>query len=418
MVITKEQKAGFVRKLIASRTRMLCNHGFYGMLLMHLPFMLDESITTAATDGKAIYFSPNFLSRLTNSELDFVLMHEVLHVVLRHINRSKIFEENPILANIACDIVVNSNILYSCSMKISSISVDGTVSMHLTPNGDEGYLYTAEEVYNMLNVSNQNAIKAKGRGRKGNDGEKSNGESDELTVDDHSKWESLGEEEKQEIQENWEQHLRSASQNIRIKESSNNCGNIPLCAQRVLQELSKAQTDWRTLLTDFVQEEVLDYSFNPPDKRYSESDFFIPDFNVSYDLVPGNVLFMIDTSGSVSDDMIARAYSEIKGAIDQFDGKITGHLGFFDASVVPAQPFVDLDTLLKILPRGGGGTSFHAVFDYVDSLEEKPTSIVILTDGEARFPKEERAKGIPVLWLIIDNKITPPWGKTARVTAV
>ena len=43
---------------------------------------------------------------------------------------------------------------------------------------------------------------------------------------------------------------------------------------------------------------------------------------------------MIDTSGSMSDDMIAAAYSEVKGAIDQFNGKLKGCLGIFDAAII------------------------------------------------------------------------------------
>ena len=47
--------------------------------------------------------------------------------------------------------------------------------------------------------------------------------------------------------------------------------------------------------------------------------------------------------------------------------------------------------------------------------DEPPVSIVILTDGGAPFPKESRANGIPVLWIINNNEVTPPWGKIARI---
>ena len=48
-------------------------------------------------------------------------------------------------------------------------------------------------------------------------------------------------------------------------------------------------------------------------------------------------------------------------------------------------------------------------------MEEKPASIVILTDGAADFPPEKITNDIPVLWLINNNCVTPPWGKVARV---
>ena len=68
-----------------------------------------------------------------------------------------------------------------------------------------------------------------------------------------------------------------------------------------------------------------------------------------------NILFMIDTSASMSDAMITAAWSEIKGAIDQFDGKLRGWLGFFDAAVVQPEPFENEEEFRVIRPAGGGG---------------------------------------------------------------
>ena len=64
---------------------------------------------------------------------------------------------------------------------------------------------------------------------------------------------------------------------------------------------------------------------------------------------------MIDTSGSMSDDMITAAYSEVKGAIDQFGGKLEGWLGFFDAAIIEPKRFTSLDEFKIIKPAGGGG---------------------------------------------------------------
>ncbi len=47
--------------------------------------------------------------------------------------------------------------------------------------------------------------------------------------------------------------------------------------------------------------------------------------------------------------------------------------------------------------------------------EKPPASIIILTNGYAPFPKEEPANGIPVLWLINNDQVDPPWGKIARI---
>ena len=49
--------------------------------------------------------------------------------------------------------------------------------------------------------------------------------------------------------------------------------------------------------------------------------------------------------------------------------------------------------------------------------EPFPVSIIILTDGYAPFPEEEVSLDIPVLWVINNNEVTPPWGKIARIKA-
>ena len=48
-------------------------------------------------------------------------------------------------------------------------------------------------------------------------------------------------------------------------------------------------------------------------------------------------------------------------------------------------------------------------------MEEPPSSIVILTDGEAPFPDESDAMDIPTLWIINNERVDPPWGKVARI---
>ena len=53
----------------------------------------------------------------------------------------------------------------------------------------------------------------------------------------------------------------------------------------------KYQIDWKTLLMNFIQEDFIDYSFTPPDRRYSDSDFFLPDLSEK-DEKPHNILLL------------------------------------------------------------------------------------------------------------------------------
>ncbi|MFR1805621.1 MAG: DUF2201 family putative metallopeptidase [Ruminococcus sp.] len=444
MALSESKIKGCIKRLLLSRMRILYNHGFYGLLLMHMIYAVSEEIETACTDGVRITFGIDFLDSLSDSELDFVMMHEILHVVLQHCFRGDV--EDPEAYNIAADIVVNSNIMLENGMKASSITLSkyGT-SMHVAPDGKEGHEYTAEQVYAMLpknlNKKGNNNLNKKGNnkspgsavGGAKKENKKGNNKSPGSAVgrakkeiskeqhqpvrvwDDHSRWGKY--EEDDTLRDVWVKRFEDAAEAIKIRDPSNARGLLPAFAERILKELKKTQTDWRTILNDFIQEEVVDYSFTPPDRRFDDSPFFLPDFNGKEDRVE-DILFMIDTSGSMSDDMIAAAYSEVKGAIDQFNGKLKGWLGFFDAAIIKPQPFSDENEFKTIKPAGGGGTDFQIIFEYVfhHMSDKLPASIIILSDGDAPFPLEKLAGGIPVLWLLNNEGVNPPWGKVARIT--
>lgn len=100
-----------------------------------------------------------------------------------------------------------------------------------------------------------------------------------------------------------------------------------------------------------------------------------------------------------------------------FDGRLEGKLGFFDADVKEPVSFSNATDLGHIKPKGGGGTDFRPIFTYVrdNYRNEYPACIVIFTDGYAPYPNESDALGIPVLWLINNEDMTPPFGKVARI---
>lgn len=153
-----------------------------------------------------------------------------------------------------------------------------------------------------------------------------------------------------------------ACEAISIRDTSNSRGTMPMFAKRILDGLMKPQIDWPRILVDFIQEEINDYSFSPTDRRFEDSPFFLPDFNEKEETVK-DILFMIDSSGSMSDRMITAAYPEIKDAIEQFNGKLRGWLGFFDAAIIEPVPFSSIDEFMIIRPAGGGGTDFQIIFE-------------------------------------------------------
>jgi predicted metal-dependent peptidase len=46
-----------------------------------------EWCPTAATDGRNLYFDPEFVLKLDAKEVEFLLAHEVLHMIYDHIGR-------------------------------------------------------------------------------------------------------------------------------------------------------------------------------------------------------------------------------------------------------------------------------------------------------------------------------------------
>lgn len=415
MEVSNDKLREYSRRIMTARMRLLCNNGFYGMLLMHMRMNISEEKENAWSDlNDRLYFNPDFLEQTSDRELDYVLMHLLLHVILKHLNRKGDFEDGRY--DEAADIVVNSNILYAHSGDMNSISLGsfGGVQPHLTPGGDDGWKYTVEEVYQMLKQSLNDESSHSGQDEHA--GEK------KFDSGSHAGWDEHVREKKSDggdecLQDSiWQERVIQAVFAMQKRNVLKNTGQIPAFAERYLENLKKPQIDWRTILAEFVQEEINDYSLCPPDRRFDGSPFFLPDFNEKEYRVE-KVLFMIDTSGSMSDAEITQCYSEIKGAMEQFNGKLEGWMGFFDAAIVEPKPFIDESEFIAIRPEGGGGTRFDLIFDYVTEkmAEDLPVSIVILTDGYAKFPDEREACGIPVLWIIDNEEVTPPWGKVARI---
>lgn len=111
------------------RTKLLLGQPFYGFALTKLcDIQPDMSISSFATDGKTIYFNPNFSINYKVAELNFILMHELYHVILQHrLRSSKLGSFNRKFWNIACDDVVN----YELSQVIQSLHDEAGVDMEI-----------------------------------------------------------------------------------------------------------------------------------------------------------------------------------------------------------------------------------------------------------------------------------------------
>lgn len=410
-----------LQKISDARTELVMLYPFYGSILMNLRVALADC-GTAATDMRRIIFDPQFVLKLSMEELQFVMMHEVMHNVLKHCVRWN--GKLTAVYNVAADIVVNSNIMNS--LGISGIAICGCEVMHKTPDGKEGYKYSAEEVYEMLMRQGQSKsggdepLQQPGSGSADNsDGEQDadtigcSDNSGSASIDRHDLWSRI--ENGQEAVDEIDRMVVQAVKDALVAGSS----DMPMAVRNIVDDLSGAgRVNWIELLHDFIQitNDRNDYSFNPTDRRYSDSEFLLPAFNEVEGNSVDNIWFVVDTSASIEDETLGIVYSEIRSAISQFTS-LSASLSFFDTSVTEPVEFDDVDSLSDIKPVGGGGTSFRSIFRYMaDNMQEiLPTAIVIMTDGYADWPEEKMTQGIPVMWIIIDTDREPPWGVVVHI---
>ena len=140
-MIDKARLAQASRRITETRVGLVQRYPFFGKLLLRMKMRFAEC-GTACTDMDSILFDVDFMEKLKDAELEFVMLHEVMHCVLKHCIRGK--GKVPLIYNIACDITVNSFILEI--LGVPEFSIGGEPVMHLAPDKAEGRLYTADKI--------------------------------------------------------------------------------------------------------------------------------------------------------------------------------------------------------------------------------------------------------------------------------
>ena len=77
----------------------------FGALLENLNFIYTFDVPTQATDGTRLLINPEWTDKLSDGEIRFVLIHELMHCVFDHLNRGK--GHKPMLSNVAADFEAN-----------------------------------------------------------------------------------------------------------------------------------------------------------------------------------------------------------------------------------------------------------------------------------------------------------------------
>lgn len=379
------------RAVSAAMLHLRIHSPFFATLFLFARLRPTESIPTAATDGKDIFYNPEWLRTLlpTPAKLRGLLVHEVLHAALLHVQRRG--SREPVRWNIAADVVVNGII---DDEKARAMRDTGRLELDL-PDGAVREPKLAhlqvEEIYELLDGRDDLRCMSDLLG---------DGDGDGLPGLDIG---GLKEAEAQ-----WRAALNQAATLARQH------GKMPGGAGRELASAATPQVDWKAALWRYLVQTPND--FQGYDRRFFSRGLYI-------DALEGQslrVYISVDTSGSIDGKLLGAFLAEVESILSSYP-HIRADLYYADAEIHGPYPLGKGDTLPK--PKGGGGTSFVPFFDAItEHGADDPfgqSVAVYLTDGYGSFP--DPAPGISTLWVVTPGGLEDegfPFGEVVRLYGV
>jgi predicted metal-dependent peptidase len=374
-----------------ARGDLIQAYPFFGLLALSLELKEtnDPDIPIMATDGRHLYYRPDIVKDTPQVFALGIVAHEVLHCALQHLFRRN--HRNPEKWNRATDYAVNAIVLKErLSLPPSRLFNTKYADM------------SAEEIY--TKIPNDPPPDGGGVGQIGwNFGTCLD---PSIPTKDNPKPVSQA-----------EIDSRAQEWGIRTKQAAHaakQAGRLPGSLEHLVNEFLKPQIPWRQQLWHFFSKSKPGrISWNRPNRRLlSISDTLGNLIRVclpSRTTVPtGDIIIAFDTSGSISPAARVQFASEINEIHKTLEPEKTTVL-YIDTTVQDVVEFASYDEI-KIEDPGGGGTSFQPAFDWVRNEKPEMDALVYLTDGYPdRWP--EQAPDYPVLWVITNDLVKPPWGE-------
>lgn len=358
------------RTKIALMTKL--DSAFFTTLCFSMKHEWDETIPTACTDGRKVYWNPHFfMERLVNrDERLFVLVHECMHPAYLHMLRRPP-NACPDKWNIACDHVINLQLIER-GFKMPSL-----VKGHADPQFKGMF---AEEVLKLLPDNPglpmmQDLIEGDGKDVAGNE----------------------------QLARDLEDVLVRAQ--IQSKLAGDKPGTVPGEIEIFLKKLLDPKLPWQVILRRFLKSfDKTDYTWKRPNRRHFPQHHLPSLWGESL----MDLACIADTSGSTSGDMFLRFISETYGMLKMMKPKKLTFLQF-DTTIKAINDVTSTEELMKIKFKGLGGTDITPIIEWLN--EAKPQAAVIFTDGEFCMP-DQKPKNTEVIWLICNNpNWTAPYGK-------
>jgi predicted metal-dependent peptidase len=378
----QEAEKNATQAITVARTRLVLGRDaksvFFATLALRLRPVIDWSIDTMATDGKRLLYNPDFTNRLPKDEVLGVVAHEVMHCSNAH--HARRMGRNARAWNIACDLAINHILEKEAKFVLPKLRLmPGEGEYKDMPPG-----LSAEEYYRLLP---EDAKQGGGQDDPGGCG----GVQD---PGDGSPADAAEEE------ADWQVATAQA------EAAAKGRGTLTAGLARMCDKVIRPPADWKAVLREFVSRSAKsDFSWSRPNRRFIAQGLYLPGLH-SEEL--GEVLVLVDTSGSIGQDELAIFANELDAIFSTFD--VTATVVYHDTEPCKVTEYSTTDGPFTLEPHGGGGTSHKWLADWVAKHNGSPACIVALTDLDTVFGDDP---GVPVLWTVTGGyrRAVPSFGR-------
>lgn len=348
MHITTVQKA---------RVQLLMHHPFFASIVMSTPQVERTDIWLAATDAKSIFINTPACEQLTVDEMKFIWAHEALHIMLYHVPMMLENKYDRTKWNQATDYFINLT-LTKCGFTM--------VKGGLWDAKYDGM--SSPVIYDTLPDPPKKGGKGGGTGEPGEPGEGA-GEPWEDLVEPEGAFDDAA---MADLKRSVQQRVAQAASIARL------CGKMPAELERLVSEILDPVVPWPEVLREYMTRTTQDdESWARRNRRYNA--VCLPR---RYSEHLGEIIFIGDTSGSISNDELARGAAEVRSVAELMRPERI-RLVWADAAVAGEQIF-ELHDPIEIAPTGGGGTDMRVPLEYVEQFN--PPVVVLMTDGYTPWP--------------------------------
>lgn len=406
---------------------------YSGVMLMGKNEVKDGEFT-AYTNGVDKIYSARFLARLSDPEVRALVLHENLHVALNQIPRGmKMFNENPTLTKMAADYVVNDIIV---NVKVKLQGTDEPL-LKLPENGLYDPMFhnwSMREVFEYLKKECEKPTDDGDDETRGGEGdekgnEPSDGGQSPTQGGDSGKRskpkkmnvngkdvdpDGFDEHDVQDVKEMTPEETKELGEKIEqaLRQGGLLAGRLGGKVPRAITESLEPKVDWREVLRDFVASHATgkdEMTWRKYNRRLIANDMYLP--SVINETI-GEVIFAVDTSGSIDQEQLNEAASELASVCELCEPELVRVL-WWDTSVKSEQKITpdrygQLRHLLK--PAGGGGTHVSSVAQYIKENRINAEAVIVVTDGYVEGDIDW-CISTPTLWLVTRNRsFTQPAG--------